>query len=205
MGFRRALILAFLAGCFSFASAQSDSIPLGDVARQKPAKKAHHVFTDDNTPRRAAPDPIPPAADNGAAEKTADANSEAAKPADDDMTATRKSLQELLTREQNLRWELVNLKKQADDAPVDSRRDVLLEVIDRRTADLDSTRAEITTTEQHLLELLSKQPKPAADAKPDAKSKDSKEAEDKPPDEPKTAAADATQPEPPTGNASAKD
>ncbi len=204
MGLRRALIVAFLAGCCAVAFAQSDSIPLGDVARQKPAAKAHHVYTDDNMPRRSAPaaDPATQAADNPAApEKAADASSDAAKPADDDMTATRKTLQELLTREQNLRWGIVNLKKQADDAPADSRRDVLLEVIDKRTAELDSTRAEITTMEQHLLELLSKQPKPAADAQP----KDGKLAENKPADETKTAASDGSAPQPPSSDSPTKD
>ncbi len=181
--------VALLIGCSAVSWAQSDSVPLGDVARQRPARKARRVITDDDLPPRPAP-PVATAdlaADNVSAAKPADAP--ASKPSDE-LATTRKTLEELLSEEQNLRSEVVNLKKQTDDSPADSRRDVLFDLLDRKTRELEETRAAITTTEHHLLELLSKQPQSAADTNP----KEAKEAEDKPAGEPTETAAASTQP-----------
>ncbi len=172
MAFRRVLIaITLLIGGSLTGGAQSDSIPLGDVARQKPARKAQRVITDDDLPPRPVP---PPDAADTVADKVAvakPADSAVAKPANDDLAATRKALEELLAKQQALNSEIANLKQQADDAPVDARRDVLLDVISRRTSDLETTRASIATTEQHLLELLRKESVPSDDSKA---SKDSK-------------------------------
>jgi hypothetical protein len=170
MGLRRCVItVILLLGCSALAWPQSDSIPLGDVARQKPARKARRVITDDDLPRHPSPPPdaaAPTSDDKDAPSKPADGAD--AKPADGDMAATRKTLEDLLVKEQALNAEIANLEKQAGDSPVDSRRDVLLDVIRNRNADLENARASITATEQHLLELLRK------DAKaPDSKPKDS--------------------------------
>ncbi len=158
------LIGSSLPGC-----AQSDSIPLGDVARQKPARKARRVITDDDFPRHPTPPPDATVSDKDSAAKPPD--SAAAKPANDDLAATRKALEDLLAKQQALNSEIANLKQQADDAPADERRDALLDVISKRNADLETTRASIGTTEQHLLELLHKQSTPTDDSKA---SKDSK-------------------------------
>ncbi len=177
-----ALLIVGSAVCWG----QADSIPLGDVARQKPARKARRVITDDDLPRRPTPAPeTAPVADGKNVPAKAD-DSAASKPANDDLVASRQALEELLGREQALNLEIANLKKQAEDAPVDSRRDVLFEVISSRTEELQQARASIAVTQQHLLELLRKDATPAKDSKPSKNSKleePAKTAENQPPAE----------------------
>lgn len=154
--------LAVLLGAATLAWTQSDPLPLGDVARQKPARKARFVITNDDLPPN--PEPLPAknsitlstSADEGnPAAKTepagVKAEGKAAHPDLETVSDARKTLEQLLRHQQFLADQVNALQEQIEAGPREGRRDVLVDMLRAKSSDLQDVQAQVRKAQEDLL------------------------------------------------------
>jgi hypothetical protein len=156
--------------------AQSDQdVSLADIARQKPAKKATHVTTDDDLPAKPPAPPEKPAApaktDASAPAKPGDA----AAPEDPQVKAARQELEELKKQQDFYLQKVAQHKKDAEAATDPDRRQMLLNGAVTNQTNADEMKPEVEAAQKALAEAEKKagaahasdDAESAADAKPD--------------------------------------
>jgi hypothetical protein len=155
---KRLGMLAVLVMCaISFAVAQNNQMPLGDVVKQpKPAKKASRVITNEEIPSRPE-EPSQPAASgssnaggasadaSGATASTggkADAKPASGKEDSPEVAAIKARLKEVMSDELNLSSSIKDTEAAINREPDYSRRDVLSNILASQKKSLERRQSE---------------------------------------------------------------